>query len=59
MRVYIPDKREGVINEVLQDLYMLKKSIDYGSGTADSRMSMIDKIRDKLKNLLEQNKNSD
>ena len=52
MRVYVPDKKENVINEVLKDLYMLKKAIDYGSGTADSRIAMADNIRDKLKNLL-------
>ena len=53
MRVYVPDKSENVINEVLQDLYMLKKAIDYGSGTPDSKMGTIDRIRDKLKALLE------
>ena len=52
MRVYVPDKKENVINEVLQELYMLKKAIDYGSGTPDSRIGMIDRIRDKLKTLL-------
>ena len=52
MRVYVPDRKENVINEVLQDLYMLKKSIDYGSGTPDSRMGMIDRIRDKLRSIL-------
>ena len=52
MRVYVPDKNENVINEVLKDLYMLKKAIDYGTGTADSRIAMVDIIRDKLKDLL-------
>ena len=52
MRVYVPDKKEGVINEVLKDLYMLKKAIDYGTGTADSRIATVDHIRDKLKSLL-------
>jgi hypothetical protein len=52
MRVYVPDKKENVINEVLQELYMLKKAIDYNSGTPDSRIGMIDKVRDKLKTLL-------
>ena len=56
MRVYVPDKKESVIKEVLQDLYMLKKAIDYASGTPDSRMAMIDSIRDKLKTLLEEAK---
>jgi hypothetical protein len=53
MRVYVPDKKEHVINEVLQELYMLKKAIDYGAGTPDSRIGMIDRVRDKLKTLLE------
>jgi len=52
MRIYVPDKKESVINEVLKDLYLLKKAIDYGSGTADSRIAMADNIRDKLKVLL-------
>jgi len=56
MRVYVPDKKEGVISEVLKDLYMLKKAIDYGSGTADSRIAMADSIRDKLKVLLKEEK---
>ena len=52
MRVYVPNKKESVINEVLKDLYMLKKAIDYGAGTVDSRIAMTDGIRNKLKNLL-------
>ena len=56
MRVYVPDKKEGVISEVLKDLYMLKKAIDYGSGTVDSRIAMADSIRDKLKVLLKEEK---
>jgi len=52
MKVYVPDKKVNVINEVLQDLYMLKKAIDYQSGTADNRMATVDNIRDKLKALL-------
>ncbi len=56
MRVYVPDKKENVINEVLQELYMLKKAIDYCSGTPDSRIGMIDRIRDKLKSLLTEKK---
>mgnify|MGYP003676119956 FL=1 len=56
MRGYVPNKKEHVINEVLQELYMLKKAIDYGSGTPDSRIGMIDCIRDKLKTLLPREK---
>ena len=58
MRVYVPDKKESVIKEVLQELYMLKKAIDYASGTPGSRMGMIDRVRDKLKTLLEDSKES-
>ncbi len=57
MRVYVPNKRDSMINEVLQELYTLKKAIDYGSGTPDSRMGMIDRIRDKLKSVLEDKQN--
>ena len=53
MRVYVPDKEEDVVNEVLKDLYMLKQAIDHNSGTADSRMAMVDNIRDKLRNMLD------
>jgi hypothetical protein len=53
MRVYVPDKSEGIINEVLKDLYLLQQSIMHSPGAADSKIEMIDKIRGKLKNLLE------
>ena len=43
MRIYVPDKNEGIINEV-----------DFGSGTVDSKLKMIDKIRGQLKKLLEE-----
>ena len=52
-RVYIPDKRENTINEVLKELYLLRQAIDYQSGTADSRLKMIDKIRNVLKQVVE------
>lgn len=51
MRVYTPDKSHSVINEVLKDLYLLKKELDYGSGTVDSKIRMIDTIRNKLQEL--------
>ena len=54
MRVFVPDKKQAVINEVLKDLYMLKKTIDYQSGTIDARCKMVDNIRDKLRTILEQ-----
>ena len=56
MRVFVPDKKQTVISEVLKDLYMLKKAIDYESGTAESRSGMVDNIRDKLRDLLEESK---
>ena len=52
-RVYIPDKREDIINEALKDLYLLRQAVDYQSGTADSRLKMIDKIRNTLKRVVE------
>ena len=58
MKVYVPNKKVNVINEVMQDLYMLKKAIDYNSGTPDNRMSMVDNIRDKLRALLSELDNS-
>jgi len=54
MRVFVPDKKQTVVNEVLKDLYMLRKAIDYESGTAESRAKMVDNIRDKLRDLLEE-----
>ena len=54
MRVFVPDKRQDVISEVLKDLYMLKKAIDYDSGTIEGRCGMVDSIRDKLRDLLEE-----
>ena len=54
MKVYVPNKKANVISEVMQDLYMLKKAIDYESGTVDNRINMVDRIRDKLRVLLEQ-----
>jgi hypothetical protein len=59
MRVYVPDKKENVINQVLQELYTLKKTIDYGAGTPDSKIKMIDNVRDKLKTLLREWKELD
>ena len=53
IRVFIPDKREAVLNEVLKDLYLLRQAVDYQSGTADSRLKMIDNIRSKLRTLIE------
>lgn len=54
MRVYVPNKEEEIINEVLRDLYLLKKAIDYSTGTVDSRIATVDSIRDRLKLLLKE-----
>jgi DNA polymerase sigma len=54
MRVYVPDKRENTINEILKELYLLRQSVDFQSSTVDSRLAMIDKIRNQLKILLEE-----
>jgi len=56
MRVYVPDKRENTINEILKELYLLRQSIDFQVSTVDSRLAMIDKIRNQLKTLLEEQK---
>jgi hypothetical protein len=52
MRVYVPDKKYNTINEVLKELYLLRQAIDYDSGTVDSRLSMLDKIRTRIQSLL-------
>jgi len=54
MRVYEPDKREAVIHEVLKELYILRQAIDHQSGSPDARMKMVTKIRNKLKDMIEQ-----
>ena len=56
MRVYVPDKRDTAINDVLKDLYLLRQEIDYAVGTPASKLLVLDRIRDKLQNILE-NKN--
>tara|TARA_Y100000034_G_scaffold25369_1_gene29873 strand:+ start:380 stop:550 length:171 start_codon:yes stop_codon:yes gene_type:complete len=53
MRVYVPDKKDTIINEILKDLYLLRQEIDYGAGTPASKLQLLDKIRDKLQNILE------
>lgn len=53
MRIYVPDKRINTINEVLKDLYLLRQSVDYESGTIDSRLKMVDNIRYKIQTLLD------
>ena len=54
MRVYVPSKQEDVITEVLKDLYLLKQSIEHAASTPEARAASVDKIRDKLKELLKQ-----
>jgi hypothetical protein len=51
MRVYIPDAKDAVIGEVLKDLYLLRQEIDYGAGTPEGKIKMLDKIRAKLQAL--------
>jgi hypothetical protein len=59
MRVYVPNKEEEIISEVLKDLYLLKKAIDYNTGTVDSRLAVVDRVRDRLKLLLKEEGDSD
>lgn len=54
MRVYVPDKKQDVISEVLKELYLLRQSVNHKSGGDESRLAMIDKIRNRLKTLLEE-----
>lgn len=53
IRVFVPDKKEAVLNEVLKDLYLLRQAVDYDSGTTESRLKMVDKIRNKLRTLVD------
>lgn len=53
MRVYVPDRNEGVLNEVLKELYMLQQAIGNETGSVNSRVTMANTIRDMLKELLE------
>ena len=53
LRVYIPNKRDEIINEVLSDLYLLKQAVELQATKVSSRLDLIDKIRVKLKQVLE------
>tara|TARA_B100000424_G_C22865404_1_gene460964 strand:+ start:641 stop:811 length:171 start_codon:yes stop_codon:yes gene_type:complete len=53
MRVYVPNKNDAVINEVLKDLYLLRQAIDFESVNVDSRLKMVDNIRNKLRRIIE------
>lgn len=48
MRVYVPDKKDAIINEVLKELYLLRQAIEHGAGSTDSKLKTIDNIRNKL-----------
>lgn len=52
MRVYVPDKKDSVINEVLKELYLLRQSIEHKAGNIQSKLKSIDKIRSSLQDLL-------
>jgi hypothetical protein len=53
MRVYVPDKRDIIIKEILKEVYLLRQEIDFGAGTPKSKLFILDKVRTKLQNLLE------
>lgn len=52
MRVYVPDKSDAAINDVLKELYLLRQSIEHDAGSIKSRIDSIDKIRNTLQDLL-------
>ena len=54
MRVYVPDKRDSLIKEALKELYLLRQEVDFGVGTPESKIIMIDKIRSKLQDGIEE-----
>ncbi len=53
MRVYIPNKRDEIINEVLSDLYLLKQAVELQTTKVSSRLDLIEKIKVKLQQVLE------
>ena len=53
MRVYIPNKRDEIINEVLSDLYLLKQAVELQATKVSSRLDLIEKIKEKLQQVLE------
>jgi hypothetical protein len=55
MRVYVPDKRDRIIKEALKELYLLRQSIDFQSGTVGARLELVDKIRSKIHSLTNEN----
>ena len=46
------EERKSMLTEVLKDLYLLKQSIEHNASTPEARAASVDKIRDKLKELL-------
>lgn len=52
MRVYVPDKKDAIINEVLKELYLLRQAIEHKAGNAASKLKSIDKMRASLQELL-------
>tara|TARA_R100001082_G_scaffold110259_2_gene89707 strand:- start:255 stop:419 length:165 start_codon:yes stop_codon:yes gene_type:complete len=54
MRVYVPNKRTNAINDILKELYLLRQAIDHQASTVDSRLKMIDKIRNQIQSLEEE-----
>ena len=56
MRIYVPNKDEAIINEILKDLYLLRQEIDFGIGVPASKLKLLDKTRSKLQELLENKK---
>ena len=53
MRVYVPDKKDSIIKEVLKEIYLLRQEIVHRAGNIESKLSMIDKIRSKLQDVFE------
>jgi len=54
VRVYVPDKKQDLINETLKELYLLRQAIVHQEGTTGSKLAMVDKIREQLRTLLEE-----
>ena len=51
MRVYVPNKNESIIKDILKELYILRQSIDYDSSTTAVKLQLCDKIRAMIQTL--------
>ena len=53
MRVYEPDPQNKNIQNILQELYLLRQAIDHDSVTTDIKLEMLDRIVAMVRNMEE------